>query len=136
MQREGVRDGGIALRQEGGEPGPARSNMFARRAAIVTVHEAVLVAGLAAATAATSFGRWRAVARGAAAFFLKCNPRLDFRTHSNLRNLEGPSPPHAPSLSDRSVGKDGGGEHGDMWKPDFGVKTRKQHAKSAKAAGG
>jgi hypothetical protein len=76
LHRKCPRDDGGAFRQEGAHCGAAAGAIGAPGAAVAAMDQAVAIAGLTAA------------------FFLKDNPRLDFRTHSNLRNLED-IPPHA-----------------------------------------
>jgi hypothetical protein len=80
MHRQGADNGGIAISDDGADFGAAGAG----RRAVAAMDESVAVAGLAAA------------------FLLKCNPRLDFRTHSNHRNRSPLPPweaglPHAPS---------------------------------------
>ncbi len=84
MQGEGVGDGGIAGRQEGADFRTAQRPCLLHRAAVAAMDKPVAVAGLAAA------------------FFLKDNPGLDFRTHSNRRNSQGVPPP-ASCFSTRTL---------------------------------
>jgi hypothetical protein len=83
-------DDGIAFADKGGD----HTGADAAFGAVKAVGTAVLVAGLSAA------------------FFLKRNPRLDFRTHSNLAKPTPPSPGAHPSSGhdrrrDRRVDKRG-----------------------------
>jgi len=118
MQCKGPGDGGIALRHELGDFGAAAGTVFAHFPAIAAMHKPVAVAGLAAA------------------FLLKRNPRLDFRTHSNHRKMKGASPLFCRILSDAIVGKTQQRFAVDMCGAVFGADPRTGLAKTGFAGGG